>query len=353
MAQHLWRQRALQITIVISMALLYYVFTQVNNTLQLLLFGGISLLCTLLLMTALQKPWFFYPRPNSRNSKKNNLDLLIIDDYMNEQSDIYEMLIQRSFNIAVASTTQNIAHILKTISCKAILIDLQRQIVTDFSLVKKIRSHEKPGERIPILAVNASGSNDEKLSALSAGIDDYIPTPINQELFDKQIQRWLNISSADSTQTQTHTINTFAATKETPNSPEPLTLTKNIPAEKTLTRVIDLKKSLTYSHNNPELARDMLNMLITMIKEEKSNMRQLYEEKKWDQLAQLVHKLNGGSCYCGVPELQQHAQEVDQALEEKSYLLASRHFPALLDAMENLLLWEAEHDLDIIFMVEK
>jgi len=166
---------------------------------------------------------------------------------------------------------------------------------------KKSRTEKKP--RVPIIAVSAHSEEEKKLSVLAANLDDYLEKPVQKDQLYTTITRWKQGSLSDSTEKE------LPATTKTTSNTDSKKLDKdnsenNIPPIPSY-KVVDTQLSLEHSNNNAQLAKDMLELLIQMLRTEKSVLIDHHNNQNWDDLYNLNHKLYGGSSYCGVPQLQQ------------------------------------------------
>jgi two-component system sensor histidine kinase BarA len=92
--------------------------------------------------------------------------------------------------------------------------------------------------------------------------------------------------------------------------------------------------------------------LIISIKSERHKVISLYKKKKWKEIGDLAHKLYGISCYSGVPILENKTKELEIAVNTNNILAIKKIYPELLKAMDNLLIWNETHDIDVIFNLE-
>ncbi len=71
-----------------------------------------------------------------------------------------------------------------------ILMDCQMPVMDGFEATRIIRK-DKSLIRVPIVAVTANASLDERDRCLAAGMDDYLAKPISRKALDTVIQRWI------------------------------------------------------------------------------------------------------------------------------------------------------------------
>lgn len=203
-----------------------------------------------------------------------------------------------------------------------------------------IRERESFSQRTPVITIEPPKGRKQLILSLSKGFDDYLVKPVKKADVEVILARWLEDFSfkADKENTTAH--------KDLTEEDEKTTLSGNIK------KTVDIEASLRYSHQNNELARDLLLLLIKSIKSEKNKAINFYRNNEWEALGDLAHKLNGGSCYCGVPDLQEKTKALEHAVNTKNYSEIESVFPQLIRAMDELTQWNETYDLDVIFHLE-
>ncbi|MDH3354466.1 MAG: response regulator, partial [Chromatiales bacterium] len=73
-----------------------------------------------------------------------------------------------------------------------ILMDCQMPVMDGCQATKEIRANEKEGEHIPIIAVTANASEEDRQQTIDAGMDDFMSKPFNQEPLLQMVSKWLN-----------------------------------------------------------------------------------------------------------------------------------------------------------------
>ncbi len=82
---------------------------------------------------------------------------------------------------------------------------------------------------------------------------------------------------------------------------------------------IDWEQSLALSNHSSELAEELLMMLKNELPEFNQNIQQTLNEKNYEGLYNLLHKLHGSCCYCGVPRLKEKVMAAENDLKNKDY----------------------------------
>jgi CheY-like chemotaxis protein len=73
-----------------------------------------------------------------------------------------------------------------------ILMDIQMPIMNGYEATKAIRDMEKPGRRVPIIALTAGNVKGEKEKCLEVGMDDFVAKPFVEETIIRLFKAWLD-----------------------------------------------------------------------------------------------------------------------------------------------------------------
>ena len=291
-------------------------------------------------------------------ANKDLVRLMIIGNSAVDDADIGfcthigQLMVQRS------KTFDEALLLLKKNRYDLILIDFE---IENIEAIKQIRKFDLSSYRIPLIAVSTKSEREMMVTVLSYGFDDYLTKPVDHKNLEIILKRWLkNAVMRDSDISNTHLLEsqkfkriqqyslTAKLVKENSHKYNPLNNGTLFSIKKTL----DIEASLKYSHYNNELARDLLLLLIISIKSEKNKVISCYNKKDWLKIGELTHKLYGISCYCGVSILQEKTKAIEIAANESNIPAIKKIYPELIQAMDDLLLWNETHDIDVIFNLE-
>ncbi len=232
-------------------------------------------------------------------------------------------------------------------SVDLVFMDVQMPRMDGIETTRQIRAREmassNPGKRVPIIALTAHNICEQRSKILKAGMDDCISKPVSEEQLIHLINQWLNIEPV--------------YVKEAVCAPVDLDSPANTAAAQLpQSAIMNLQESIRLCNGNKELARDMLSKLNESLAKDVETLYRLFKAQQWSELQEQVHRLHGGCCYCGVPELRAAAAKLDNLLtkgipDAESTLLHNL-LNNLLKAIQRLRQWVDEHDLDIIFDTE-
>lgn len=107
--------------------------------------------------------------------------------------------------------------------------------------------------------------------------------------------------------------------------------------------ILDWQDALTRSANKPDLAAKLIIMMLDTINDEKQVLIQAWENRDRYMLAQIAHRILGGSRYTGVPQLRQASQDLEdkcllniQHTTPAQFAMLEPYYAALMTALNNL-----------------
>jgi len=262
--------------------------------------------------------------------------VLLVDDNPANLQLASELL--RGLNTLVVQASNGLQAIdaCKTQQFDVIFMDIQMPGMDGFQTTKHIRELEKDLQRTPIIALTAHSLTEQKAELLIAGMDDCISKPVSESQLAHIINRWTSLSGKKEV-----VINHERAPEQ-----ENLSTTDKSTEANTS---VDVSLCLKLANNKPLLARDMLKMMLEGLPCEKAQINHAIEEGNDAQLNELIHRLYGSSCYCGVPRLKSISGFLDKLLQAKEFKNAKEAIPSLNSAIDDVLAWGENRDLNTIF----
>ncbi|MBB3168272.1 response regulator [Simiduia aestuariiviva] len=270
---------------------------------------------------------------------ENKPRILAVDDNPANLQLVGELLSGLGMEVTLASDGKQATDIADKQIFDMVFMDLQMPIMDGIEATKIIRSREHGKRRTPIVALTAHAMAEQKSQLLLAGMDDYLSKPVSEAQLAHVINRWLKARSIQvdwRPKLQHSTAQPIASNAA--SAPSPLSK-----------RVVDVQESLRLANNKPNLARDMLNMLLDTLAEDQQSMQSSFKAKDYKSLETTVHRLHGGCCYCGVSRLRSAAHQLDKSLQAKDTSQLSEQMEHLDIEINALLEWSESHDVDALF----
>ena len=327
--------------------------------------------------------------------------MLAVDDHLPNLLVLEALLAELSINVVTVNSGFDAIEYITTHQSQSdtavdlIFMDIQMPRMSGSEAAIQIRKVETQAghQHIPIIALTAHSLSDERDTLLASGIDDYVGKPISQAQLLQILQRWLgkHSTSASANLTFDSTAD-VASDKSAINSPisarsiayiasganhprtapatpkesavfahTPLAASAtttddnaNLPSLPSVSSqhsaeslaslaVIDWDDAVMRVAGKPDLAANLITLLIESIEQEKSDLQQAWQRHDRQALSHVAHRILGASRYTGVPQLRQASQN----LEDKCLLNINNSSPAqfailapyyeqMLQALDNL-----------------
>jgi signal transduction histidine kinase len=108
------------------------------------------------------------------------LRVLVVDDDADSRAVISEMLLQFGAEVLTAASADDALQALELWSPDVLLSDIEMPNEDGYSLLRKVRSREgRSGGLIPAAALTAYGRSKDRVRALKAGYQIYLPKPVD------------------------------------------------------------------------------------------------------------------------------------------------------------------------------
>ncbi len=176
-----------------------------------------------------------------------------------------------------------------------IFMDVQMPGMDGRQTTEAIRAWEAEHQQgqVPIVALTAHALAHEKRILLRSGMDDYLSKPINERQLSQVVLKWTGLSLHNARS------RSEPAARHTPALP-----------------VLDAEEGLRLAAGKADLAADMLRMLLESLEVDRQAIRQARESWERTALIERVHRLNGATRYCGVPQLRDACQRSETLLKQ-------------------------------------
>lgn len=229
------------------------------------------------------------------------LNVLVVDDNAENLKLMNALLQDMNAKVTAVNSGEQAIDAVKTGGYHLILMDIRMPNMNGIEASHAIRNFESNIKRkpTPIVALTAHALMSEKEELLQAGIDDYLSKPISEQDLKNMISKW----------TQKATVN----------------------------KVIDWELALKLVCGKNDLAKELFEKLILSLPEEKIKINEAFKAEDWEEMRNRVHKLHGGCCYCGVPELKRAAQGLEAAVVSRNLDLIQPKLEAFNGALEEVL----------------
>lgn len=256
-----------------------------------------------------------HPEPLLMDTSKITMTVMAVDDNPANLKLIGALLEDKVQHVELCDSGHQAVDRAKQMQFDLILMDIQMPDMDGIRACELI--HQLPHQQqTPVIAVTAHAMAGQKEKLLSAGMNDYLAKPIEEEKLHNLLLRYkpgANVAARLM-------------------APEPAEFIFNPNA------TLDWQLALRQAAGKPDLARDMLQMLIDFLPEVRNKIEEQLVGENPNGLVDLVHKLLHGSCgYSGVPRMKNLCQLIEQQLRSGVHEEELEpEFLELLDEMDNV-----------------
>ncbi len=235
-------------------------------------------------------------QPDAGEALENGSMVLLVEDNPVNQKIALLKLNSMGYAAHAVENGQLAVEAFEALPYGLILMDCQMPVMDGFEATRQIRKLELELKRhIPIVAMTANAMQGDRERCLEAGMDDYLPKPINQQQFRETMHRWLPLK--DPVPEQVASPRADAATgHEAPDEQLPIDLTY-------LHRMIG---------DDSALLRELLDLFITSMDESMPRLASSIAVHHAEETRTLAHTLKGSSANMGANTLSGVAAQIEK-----------------------------------------
>lgn len=271
---------------------------------------------------------------DNKPARHTSASVLVVDDNPANLQLVSTFLSSLGVSVHEATTGREAIEIIDNHAVNLVFMDVQMPGMDGMETTRRIRDKEHSSQHVPIIALTAHNINEQKTKILEAGMDDCISKPVSEDQLIHALKHWLHITPGSSSDAN-YDIANLVSKNHIPQS-----------------SIMNLQEALHLCNGKNDLARDMLSKLAEGLQEDSEAITALYQQENWNELQERVHRLYGGCCYCGVPELRKACATLDNLLIKGEYDSLNAELNQVLKAIQRLREWVDEHDLEILFDIE-
>jgi PAS domain S-box-containing protein len=224
-------------------------------------------------------------------------ELLLVEDNEINQQVASELLEQAGFRIDIANHGQEAIDMLDAKDYDGVLMDVQMPVMDGFTATALLRKDER-FQDLPILAMTANATMEDRENSLAHGMNDHIAKPINPRVLFEALLKWLPHGNRDLPET-------YRQTDRSPDEPG-LPDLPGIDTEAGVARMGGSVKS--YWRLLQKFADNQADAIV--------QISDAVTRGNGELALRLAHTLKGVSGSIGADELQQIATAVESALKD-------------------------------------
>lgn len=251
-----------------------------------------------------------YALQKSNLDGKNDEPVLIVEDNLTNQKVAMLLLARMGLKSEIANNGKEAVEMYGSRKYSVILMDCHMPEMDGFEASVAIRKMERlSGNYTPIIAVTALAMAGDRERCIAAGMDDYLPKPIDPERLRAKLNHWLRADVLFQSQKH-HRRFLRPQTSLAVLEPDPI-------------NIQELEEFYGY-----EQLSEMLRLFQTDTSDMLQRLEVFLEERNAHAVAGLAHEVKAGSASIGAKQLARVSMHLEQAVvqedwEEASSLLAS------------------------------
>ncbi|MCP4110967.1 MAG: transporter substrate-binding domain-containing protein [Desulfobacteraceae bacterium] len=122
--------------------------------------------------------------------------ILVTDDVESNRNILSELLTRVNLDVLTAENGQEAVLMAREYQPDIIFMDIRMPVMNGLEAAKKLKNNPKTKD-IPVIAITASSSSDEKAKVLGKGMDGYMAKPINMPALFEEISQYLSFYEKD------------------------------------------------------------------------------------------------------------------------------------------------------------
>jgi len=241
----------------------------------------------------------------------HGIRVLLAEDNETNQFVAEEILTAAGFELDIASNGREAVERFRQKSYAAILMDVQMPEMDGLEATRHIRT-ELQGRPLPIIAMTANAMKSEEEACRAAGMDDFVPKPVDRAVLFRTLRKWVSSRKGETTNDET-------TTRVGPPEPHPGSLEFSSPLAEgspIMLPGIDVKGTLKRLGVSREGYLRMLRRFADGQQKTIDDLRTALDADDRDTARLHAHSIAGAAGNLGAEGLHQRGKELEMALKE-------------------------------------
>ena len=233
--------------------------------------------------------------------------VLLVEDHPVNQKVAQKLLERLGLTVDVADNGEIALEKLRENAYALVLMDCQMPVLDGYSATRRLREieNEQGKPRMPVIAMTAHAMSGDRERCLQAGMDDYLSKPLDRQLLEQTLARWMQQSPHAAAARVA-----VAPAPVTPPPPEPVKAAMNTPPPP------DTLDTATLVDLEDIMGDELVTLVDAYLRDGETRMRDLREAAARGDSAEvgkLAHSLKSSSANLGAMPLSTRARQVEEA----------------------------------------
>lgn len=264
--------------------------------------------------------------------------VLVVDDNALNREVVTDFLELADVVVYAATNGLEAIHMLEAASFDAVLMDVHMPVMNGIEATTEIRRRPE-WVHLPIIAITAQATAEDKAMVLQAGMDDHIAKPIDDKLLYEVLERHTS-KAALSTEKGDHESKDSSDERVEPGKNGQL-VPENVSASGVVsaapTHYLNLDTMYERFGHRGERVRRVLDGFLRDFSDAPQALPRLAEASSQEELRDLAHALKGSLGYLGASATASLAEQVEDAARRRNVAGAATLVERLSDDLARLL----------------
>ncbi len=259
-------------------------------------------------------------RHTVRESVQRSCRVLVAEDNQTNQQVAIALLKKLGYNAEAAANGEEALKALELIPYGLVLMDVQMPELDGLEATRIIRDSKSKvlQHDIPVIAVTAHASSEDRERCLNAGMNDYIVKPINPRALEEVLRRWLPLHDY---------LKTHVKNRESQGP---------APSPQESRRIFDIDALRQRLMGDDELVEEVLKNFLTDIPQRLDSLRTSLGNQDFKGIERMAHTIKGAAANISAESLRETAFNLEQAAKTGDIKQSGVEFEALTRQFELL-----------------
>jgi len=237
--------------------------------------------------------------------------ILVVEDSPIAAQVVTNMLSHMNCKVDLAEQGKTAVDMAEHQQYDLIFMDIGLPDIDGYETTKRIRLNELKKSHVPIIALTAHASEENKKYCIEIGMNAVLTKPLPQEKAEDILNSFIPYRREK------------LKSKETPDA-----IAETTPYQ--ALAIFDFEELKTLSGHNEKVAIEVATFFLEGLPQELREIQAAYAQKDWSSVQSLTHKFKGGVSYCGAPRLKEACAQLENAIRAGESELFEKLYDALL-----------------------